>query len=186
MSYTREECQDSESAGASPEGYGQPVLHDMFALGPSVAEKILRSVLIYAFLLVALRIGGKRELGQLNTMDVIVLFAVANAVQNGIIGEDNSITGAVIGATTLFVVNEAVALASARSTRVHRVLVGAPTVLVQDGEPVERALRRERISLDDLLQAVVQQGYSSLEEVQHCVIEPGGQIVVTARRKPPS
>ncbi|MEY4079817.1 MAG: hypothetical protein RL430_247, partial [Actinomycetota bacterium] len=78
--------------------------HELFHLTPSVLEKILRAVAVYAFLLVALRLGGKREMGQLNMMDFVVLLAVANAVQNGIIGDDNSITGAVIGAATLFVI----------------------------------------------------------------------------------
>ena len=77
------------------------MLHDLFSMGPSVGEKILRAVLIYVFLLAALRVGGKRELGQLNTMDFVVLLAVANAVQNGIIGQDDSVTGAIIGATSL-------------------------------------------------------------------------------------
>ena len=160
------------------------MLTDIFSLGPSVAEKVLRPVLIYAFLLLALRLGGKRELGQLNTMDFIVLLAVANAVQNGIIGADDSVTGAFIGATTLFFVNESVAFASARSSRLHRLLVGTPTVLVQDGIVIERSLRRERISEEDLQQVIAQQGLASFSDVQRCVMEPSGKIVVTPRNRP--
>ena len=84
-----------------------PVWHDIFDLQLTVGEKVLRSLLIYLFLIAVLRLVGKRELGQTNTLDLVVLLLVANAVQNGIIGTDNSVTGAVIGAVTLFAVNEA-------------------------------------------------------------------------------
>lgn len=153
----------------------------MFDLAPSVLEKILRPVLIYAFLLVALRVGGKRELGQLNTMDFVVLLAVANAVQNGIIGTDDSVTGAVVGATSLFFLNELTAFASSRSRRIHRLLVGTPTVLIADGEVQERALRRERLSLDDLRDTVLAEGAGSFRDVRRCTIEPNGRIVVVLR-----
>src|SRR3954451_9331208 len=82
-----------------------PVWHDLWALGPSVAEKVIRAALIYLFLIAALRILGKREIAQANTLDFLVLLLVANAVQNGIIGNDNSVSGALIGAATLFAMN---------------------------------------------------------------------------------
>ena len=89
--------------------------HDMFALPVPVAEKILRALFVYLFLVIALRLAGKRELAQLSTFDFVVLLSVANAVQNGIIGNDDSITGAWIGAMTLFVANFALAFAIVRS-----------------------------------------------------------------------
>lgn len=153
--------------------------HDMFSLGPSVGEKVLRAVAIYAFLLVALRVGGKRELGQLNTMDFIVLLAVANAVQNGIIGDDNSITGAVIGAATLFVVNGVASIGVARSRTLRRLLVGSATPLVESGVVNGRNLRRLRMTMDDLMQAISEAGGSTLGDVERCVIEPNGHIAVT-------
>ena len=79
--------------------------HDMFALPVPVVEKVLRALFVYRFLVIALRLAGKRELAQLSTFDFVVLLSVANAVQNGIIGEDDSITGAWIGAMTLFLAN---------------------------------------------------------------------------------
>jgi uncharacterized membrane protein YcaP (DUF421 family) len=79
---------------------------DIFDLQVSAGEKVLRAILIYLFLIAILRIVGKRELGQANTLDLVVLLLVANAVQNGIIGNDVSVTGAVIGAVTLFAINE--------------------------------------------------------------------------------
>lgn len=152
--------------------------HDMFSLGPSALEKVLRAVLIYVFLLVALRAGGKRELGQLNTMDFIVLLAVANAVQNGIIGDDNSVTGAVIGATALLLVNGLAVFAASRSRQARKVLVGTPTPLVVDGVPIERNLRRQRLTIDDVMQSVAEAGGSSLADVRRCLLEPNGRIVV--------
>ena len=126
--------------------YGHGMWNEMFTLDLSVAEKILRSVVIYGFLILALRIGGKRELSQLNTMDFIVLLAVANAVQNGIIGEDNSLTGAIIGATTLFVINGVALIAVSRSRTLRRVLVGTATPIVEAGIVNQQTLP---ISLSD-------------------------------------
>src|SRR5579859_1233321 len=121
----------------------------VFHLQVSVGEKVLRTVLIYLFLLIALRVFGKRELGQANTLDLVVLLLVANAVQNGIIGNDVSVTGAFIGAGTLFVVNEALNRTSYALPWVSRVLEGEPTPLIEDGKPVAKALRANSISLPE-------------------------------------
>jgi len=153
--------------------------NDMFTLDPSVAEKILRSAVIYGFLILALRIGGKRELSQLNTMDFIVLLAVANAVQNGIIGEDNSLTGAIIGASTLFVINGVALIAVSRSRTLRRILVGTATPIVESGAINHRNLRRLRMTTDDLTQAIVEAGGNDVSDVVRCVVEPNGHIAVT-------
>lgn len=158
--------------------------HELFSLGPTVGEKILRAVLIYLFLLLVLRVAGKRELGQLNTMDFIVLLAIANAVQNGIIGNDNSVTGAVIGATTLVVVNLAAVVVAIRSPRVRHFLIGVPTVLVEDGVVNHRHLRRERMSDEDLDQAILEAGASDVSQVRRAVIEPNGRVAVTLAEDP--
>jgi len=79
--------------------------HDIFAVGPPVIEKILRPVVVYAFVVVALRISGKRELAQLNTFDLVVLLSLSNTVQNAIIGNDNSLSGGLIGAFSLLMIN---------------------------------------------------------------------------------
>lgn len=160
--------------------------HELFTLHPSVAEKVMRAVLVYGFLVVALRLGGKREVGQLSTIDFIVLLAVANAVQNGIIGNDNSVTGAVVGATTLFLVNGLLVVLIIRSRNARRLLVGTPSVLVADGRVVEANLRHERMSRDELLQAVMEQGADDITDVEHCVIEPNGRIVVSLKNVDPN
>lgn len=155
--------------------------HEIFALHPSVAEKVLRAVLVYVFLVVALRVGGKRELGQLSTIDFVVLLAVANAVQNGIIGTDDSVTGAVVGAGTLFVVNGMVIMAVVRSRTARRLLVGHATLLVVNGQVLEDNLRKEHLSREDLMQAVAEQGGAGLSDVTRCAIEANGHISVTFR-----
>lgn len=160
--------------------------HELFSLTPSIAEKVVRAAMIYVFLIAALRVGGKRELGQLNTLDFIVLLTVANAVQNGIIGNDNSVTGAVIGATTLFVINGIAAIATFRSPTIHRLLIGTPAVLIEDGEINHRNVRRERISDADLSQAITDAGGSDTHDVERCVLETNGHIAVTLRSVDPN
>ena len=81
------------------------LLHDMFVLGVPVAEKVLRPIVVYGFLIIGLRLAGKRELAQLNPFDLVVLLTISNTVQNAIIGDDNTVTGGLIGAATLLVVN---------------------------------------------------------------------------------
>src|SRR3954452_15459895 len=120
----------------------------MFDLHLSLGEKLIRAVAIYLFLVIALRLVGKRELSQLNTLDFVVLLAVANAVQNGLIGADNSVTGAVLGASVLFAVNTALAWVVFRSRRLQGLLEGTPTLLIQDGQILEEALEREELSRD--------------------------------------
>lgn len=159
--------------------------NDIFVLGVPFGEKLIRPVLVYGFLVLALRVGGKRELAQLTTLDFIVLLAVANAVQNGIIGNDNSVTGAVVGATVLFAMNGALAWVLYRHLRLRRLVAGRPTVLVSDGAVDERALRHEQLSPDDLLCAVQEQGAATFAEVELATLEPNGMLVVQVKKPSP-
>ena len=156
----------------------------MFHLGIPASEKIIRSVLVYAFLVVALRVVGKRELGQANTLDLVVLLLVANAVQNGIIGNDLSVTGAVIGATTLFLVNEALNRATYAVPWVSRALEGDPTILIEKGKPVKRALFHAGISLPDLRAIARRQGYADLGDVHTAILETNGTISMFTKGEP--
>ena len=130
-----------------------------FHIQISVWEKILRTVLIYLFLLVALRLFGKRELGQANTLDLVVLLLVANAVQNGIIGNDVSVTGAVVGAFVLFALNAAFARGVFHWSWLSALLEGEPSLLIEDGQPNVKVLRRECISLPELRAIARRQGF---------------------------
>ena len=155
--------------------------HSIFHVDVPVAEKIVRPILVYVFLIVALRLAGKRELAQLNSVDFVVLLAVANAVQNGIIGNDNSVTGGLVGATTLFAINALVAYLLFRNARVRRLVQGHPTSLIKDGVIDEHALRHERLSLEDQTVACEKEGATDLAEVDHAILEPNGNIVMSLK-----
>src|SRR5690348_15686363 len=102
---------------------------DMFVLGIPLLEKILRPIVVYVFLVVGLRLAGKRELAQLNAFDLVVLLTLSNTVQNAIIGDDNSVSGGVIGATTLLLVNYGVVRFLYGHERLDQLVEGAATVL---------------------------------------------------------
>ena len=157
---------------------------NIFDLQLSAGEKILRALLIYLFLIVALRIVGKRELGQANTLDLVVLLLIANAVQNGIIGSDNTVTGAVIGAVTLFAVNEVFTRAAYSSSLASRLLEGKTTVLIRDGKPVPKALFREAISLPELRAIARRQGFDDLGEIDTAILETNGVVTMFREDEP--
>jgi uncharacterized membrane protein YcaP (DUF421 family) len=156
----------------------------IFDLQLSVGEKVVRALLVYVFLVVALRIVGKRELGQANTLDLVVLLLVANAVQNGIIGNDISVTGAAIGALTLFGINELFNRAAYGSAFVSRLFEGSPSVLIQKGKPVASALRRASISLPELRAIARRQGFSDLGEVDSAILETNGVVTMFREDEP--
>jgi uncharacterized membrane protein YcaP (DUF421 family) len=147
---------------------------DMFALKIGVLEKILRPAIVYAFVLVCLRIFGKRQLAQLNPFDLVVLLSISNTVQNAIIGDDNSVTGGLIGALALFAINYVVVRFVFRHKALDQILEGTPTVLIEDGRVLRRALAKELLSEAELLVVAHRQGFSSLKEIEHCELLPGG------------
>src|SRR5437867_4501740 len=136
-----------------------PLFHDMFFLALPVAEKILRPILVYAFLIVALRVAGKRELAQLNPFDLVVLLTISNTVQNAIIGEDNSVTGGLIGAATLLVVNHVVVRFLYGHERLERAVEGDAAVLIEKGAVLHHCLKDELITLTELETAAHKQGF---------------------------
>jgi uncharacterized membrane protein YcaP (DUF421 family) len=160
------------------------VWHSIFHLTVPVAEKVIRSVLIYVFLIVALRLVGKRELGQTNPLDLVVLLLVANAVQNGIIGNDLSVTGAVIGAVTLFAVNEVFNRATYQFSWFSNALEGEPTALIENGKPNVRALGRAGISLADLRAIARRQGFPDLSSVHTAILETNGTVSMFTKDEP--
>src|SRR6266568_898521 len=118
----------------------------IFALGAPVAEKILRPVLVYFFLVISLRVFGKRELAQLNPFDLVVLLSLSNTVQNAIIGNDNSLTGGLIGALALLSMNYVVIRFLFRHRRLDQIFEGKPTVLVDHGCIIKHALSKELLT----------------------------------------
>jgi uncharacterized membrane protein YcaP (DUF421 family) len=152
------------------------VWEDIWHLQVSAGEKVFRALLVYGFLVIALRVVGKRELGQTNTLDLVVLLLVANAVQNGIIGADNSVTGAFLGAAVLFTVNELVNRVTYRFPWAERALEGTPAMLIEGGKPVRRTLRNSGISLSELRAIARREGFTDLQSVQTAILETNGVV----------
>ena len=161
------------------------MLTDMFVLTLPVAEKILRPVLIYLFLVIGLRLAGKRELAQLNPFDLVVLLTLSNTVQNAIIGDDNSVTGGVIGAATLLVVNYLVVRFLFRHEKLDRLVEGQESVLIENGRLLEDRLTKELLTRQELEAAAHRQGFDSLAEVERAVLEPGGTLFFYAKQPKP-
>src|SRR6185369_1886620 len=124
--------------------------NDMFIIGLPILEKIIRPILVYLALVVLLRIFGKRELAQLNPFDLVVLLSLSNTVQNAIIGNDNSVTGGVIGAVTLLATNYLVVRFLFKHRRLDQMIEGEPTVLVSDGHVHRQEMAREMMSRSEL------------------------------------
>ena len=161
-----------------------PLLHtlnsDMFHMPLPIAEKILRPLIVYLFLVVFLRMFGKRELAQLNPFDLVVLLSLSNTVQNAIIGDDNSVTGGVIGAFGLLAVNWLVVRVLFRSQRLTRAIEGRCAVLILNGQLDRRAMERESLTSEELLSVIHKQGFEDFHQVHKCQLEPNGTFYVEA------
>jgi len=158
---------------------------DMFVLAIPVAEKILRPVVVYFFLVIGLRLAGKRELAQLNPFDLVVLLTLSNTVQNAIIGDDNSVTGGIIGAATLLLVNYLVVRFLYRHETLDRIVEGEPCVLIENGKLLKHMLSQEVLTVSELEAAAHRQGFGGLDEVERAVLEPSGTISFTAKKPAP-
>jgi uncharacterized membrane protein YcaP (DUF421 family) len=143
-------------------------------------EKLLRPVIVYLVLVLLLRLFGKRELAQLNPFNLVVLLSLSNTVQNAIIGDDNSVTGGLIGAFSLLAINYLVVRVLFRSRRLTRVLEGRVTVLVRNGQIDQKAMARESLSREELLEVIHRQGFEDVHQVHKCELEPNGTFYVEA------
>jgi uncharacterized membrane protein YcaP (DUF421 family) len=152
----------------------------MFQLPLPFLEKLARPVIVYLVLVCLLRLFGKRELAQLNPFDLVVLLSLSNTVQNAIIGDDNSVTGGVIGAFGLLGINWLVVQVLFRSPRLTRLLEGRSTLLVKDGQIDRKALDRESLTREELLQVIHRQGFEDFDKVRRCQLDPNGTFYVEA------
>jgi len=155
---------------------------DMFVLAIPLLEKILRPIVIYAFLVISLRLSGKRELVQLNPFDLVVLLTLSNTVQNAIIGDDNTVVGGIIGATSLLVTNYLVVRFLYDHRKLDQMVEGRADVLVENGKVRTQHLKKELITMPQLQAAAHKQGFASLSEVEQCVLEPGGTLTFIGKK----
>ena len=156
--------------------------HDMFSMPLPLAEKILRPVIVYLFLVVFLRIFGKRELAQLNPFDLVVLLSLSNTVQNAMIGDDNSVSGGLVGAFSLLAINWVLAWVLYRAPKVTRLLAGKSATLIRDGVVDEAELKNQSLTHEELVSVLNKNGFNDPADVQTCVLEPNGTFFVEGKK----
>jgi uncharacterized membrane protein YcaP (DUF421 family) len=161
------------------------MFESMFHLPLPWIEKVLRPIIVYLFLVLFLRLFGKRELAQLNPFDLVVLLSLSNCVQNSIIGDDNSVTGGVIGAFSLLAINWALTRTLFKMPKLDAALEGTKTVLIRHGVVDPAALSKETMTESELLSVIHKQGMNDFAEVETCALEPNGSFYVEAMKPTP-
>jgi uncharacterized membrane protein YcaP (DUF421 family) len=156
--------------------------NEMFSLGLPVLEKIVRPIIVYFCLVLLLRIFGKRELAQLNPFDLVVLLSLSNTVQNAIIGNDNSVTGGLIGAVSLLLTNYLVVRFLFRHRRIDQIIEGSPSVLIENGKVRRKELAKELLTEAELSTVCHRQGFSHISEVESCILESGGTFFLKGKK----
>ncbi len=164
-------------------------MNDIWTMQLPALDTIIRAGVGYGFLLLAFRVLGRRQLGQLTNFDLVVVLVVANTLQNAMIGPDTSLTGGLVGAATVLILNALVAAAVFASGRVERFVDGDPVIIVEDGRLRRGPMRRELITEADVTASVRQAGVERLADVRLAILEPNGTISVfpraTAQSAPP-
>jgi len=150
----------------------------MWSLALPAWDIVLRTAAVYLVILVGLRLAGKREIGQMTVFDLVVLLLIANAVQNAMVGPDTSLTGGLLAAVVLLVINFLVARLRLHWPVLRRAVEGTPTVLVLHGEVFRHNLRREGLDQDTLEAALREHGVAELSDVEMAVLEIDGSISV--------
>src|SRR5256885_9603004 len=157
------------------------IFPDMFKIIIPIVEKMLRPVIVYFFLVIVLRIFGKRELTNINPFDFVVLLTLSNTVQNAIIGNDNTVTGGIIGALTLLATNYLVVRFIFKHRRLDQLVEGSPTTLIENGQVCKEGLAKELLTEAELLSVAHRQGFANLDEIEKCILEPGGTFFVQGK-----
>lgn len=154
------------------------MIESMFHLHLPLLEKILRPVIVYLCLVLFLRIFGKRELAQLNPFDLVVLLCLSNTVQNSIIGDDNTVSGGIIGVLSLLSINFLVSRLLFHAPKLNRVVEGKETVLIRSGAVDWNAMKQEALTETELRSVLHKQGLSDFSQVERCALEPSGNFYV--------
>lgn len=156
----------------------------LFTVPIPLLEKIIRPILVYAFLVILLRVFGKRELAQLNPFDLVVLLSLSNTVQNAIIGDDNSVSGGMIGAVTLLVTNYIVVRFLFRHRRLDQLMEGKPAMLIREGHVNKKEMAKELLTTAELQSVIRRQGFDGIHDIETCILEPGGAFSLKAKSPP--
>jgi uncharacterized membrane protein YcaP (DUF421 family) len=153
-------------------------------LGSSLPEIVLRTAIVYLFLVVILRLTGKREVGQMSILELIVILIISDAVQNSMVGENTTLWGGLIAVVTLFTLDYLLKFASDRSRRIRKAVEGEPRLLVRDGRILTKALSEERLDVEDVRAAARGVGIARLEDVRLAVLETDGSISIIPMEGP--
>lgn len=158
-------------------------MNGLFELSAPWWQFVLRAVAVYVLVMVLMRMSGKRAVGQFTPFDLVLVILLGNAVQNGINGGDNSLTGAAIMATTLITLNYLVARMTARYRGIEKIVEGEPVVLARNGHVFKQVLRRELISEHDFDEALRMSGVKEISEVEIALLETNGRITVVPKHR---
>lgn len=150
-------------------------------LGSDLPSIVLRTAIIYVLLVLALRLGGKREVGQLSILELVVVLVVADAVQNSMVGDNTTLYGGIVAAGTLFALDRGLRAVADRYRSVRKVLEGEPSLLVRNGRPLLAAMKREGVEPDELHAALRAHGVARMEDVALAVLEVDGTISIVPR-----
>ncbi len=151
---------------------------EIFNLSAPWWSIVVRTLIIYVAVLIGLRLTGKREMGQMTPFDLVLILLIANAVQNAMVGADNSVTGGLIAAAVLLVGNYGLAQARGRIPWLRRAVEGTPTLLVNEGQFVREHLRQEGLNEDEVLMAIREHGVADVQDVRMAVLEVDGSISI--------
>ena len=150
-------------------------------LGSSLPEVVARTAIVYLFLVIVMRISGKREVGQMSILELIVILVISDAVQNSMVGENSTIWGGLVAVLTLLGLDTALKAVTHRSRRVRHVIEGEPRLLVRDGRLLMKALDEEGVEAEEVRAAVRSHGLARIEDVRIAVLEVDGSISVIPR-----
>ena len=153
----------------------------MFGLTTPWWEIILRTAVVYVVVLVLLRVAGKRELGQMSAVDLVVILVIANAVQNAMTGGDNSLIGGIIAASTLVAMNLIFGRVTNRIPLLEHLFTSEPTLLIDDGKLIQTHLQRENITREDVEMSAREHGIGDLSDVEAAILERDGSISIIPR-----
>lgn len=157
------------------------IWNDLFVIQIPILEKVLRTVVVYAVMLVLFRLAGKRGLASLNSFDFAVVFLLSNVVQNAVIGQDNSLLGGIVGAVTLVAANAGLNRLSVQFPRIATLFEGTPTAVIENGRLDDRALRHLSIRPAEVEFAVKLQNGDEVNDIQDARLDPGGHLVLTLK-----
>jgi uncharacterized membrane protein YcaP (DUF421 family) len=147
-------------------------------IGSSLPEIVLRTAIVYLFLVLILRVTGKREVGQMSILELIVILVISDAVQNSMVGDNTSLWGGLVAVVTLVAADQLLKFASRRSKRLKKAVEGEPRLLVRDGRVLTKALSEEGVEVEDVRAAARGAGVARLEDVRLAVLETDGSISV--------